>query len=195
MSQTDKKKWNERYRKTDAVPYAAQVLRENQHLLPSKGKALEVACGLGGNALLLAERGLDVVAYDISDVAVQRLTARARDQSLPLTAEVRDVTANPPPVSAFHVIVVSRFLERDLVTDLVKALLPGGLLFYQTFTRIKMSDAGPSNPAYRLGDNELLTLFSDLQILAYREEGVIGNATQGFRDEAMLIGMQRKRQT
>jgi tellurite methyltransferase len=73
---------------------------------------------------------------------------------------------------------------------LINALRPGGLLFYQTFTRTKVSEVGPSNPAYRMQDNQLLDMFIKLQILAYREEGVVGDTTQGFRDEAMLVGQK-----
>lgn len=65
---------------------------DNQHLLPALGRALALACGLGGNALLLAAHGLETHAWDISDVAVARLQERARQQGLSLHAEVRDIT-------------------------------------------------------------------------------------------------------
>jgi tellurite methyltransferase len=192
LNQTRQEEWNKRYRSKDTEPHVAQVLQENQYLLPSHGKALEVASGLGGNALFLAQRGLDVSAWDISDVAVQKLDAKARDQGLRLTAEVRDIMLSPPPVASFDLIIVSRFfLEHDLGEGLVNALRPGGLLFYQTFTRSKVTEAGPSNPAYRLKDNELLHMFKELQVLVYREEGAVGDTTQGFRDEAMLVGRKQ----
>jgi tellurite methyltransferase len=65
------------------------------------------------------------------------------------------------------------------------------LVFYQTFTREKSADCGPSNPAYLLEENELLRLFSGLRILAYREEGNVGDVAQGFRNEAMIVAQKR----
>ncbi|MFU8833506.1 MAG: SAM-dependent methyltransferase, partial [Wenzhouxiangella sp.] len=64
----------------------------------------------------------------------------------------------------------------------------GGLLFYETFTREKVDDAGPSNPDFLLAPNELLHLFSPLRLLAYREEGVVGDAGRGLRNVAYLVG-------
>jgi hypothetical protein len=67
------------------------------------------------------------------------------------------------------------------------ALKPGGLLFYQTFTRVSVGPGGPQNPEYRLAENELLRMFQELQVVVYREEGEIGDKTHGFRNEAMLV--------
>jgi hypothetical protein len=60
-------------------------------------------------------------------------------------------------------------------------------LYYQTFTRTHVSDTGPSNPEYRLRDNELVSMFSAMRLLVYREEGRIGQLDCGFRDQAMLV--------
>jgi SAM-dependent methyltransferase len=133
---------------------------------------------------------LSVSAWDISAVAVAGLSALANAEGLPLRAEVRDVVAEPPSPDSFDVIVVSHYLERGLAPALIRALRPGGLLFYQTFTVAKVSDYGPRNPAFRLQANELLQLFADLQLLVYREEGRVGDTAQGFRDEAMLVAIK-----
>ncbi len=185
---SDLEKWNERYRQSKSEPVPCRVLLENQHLLPVRGKSLDVACGLGGNALLLAERGLESVAWDLSPVAIDRLRQWADERGLPVRAGVHDLTNGPLPESGFDVIVVSRFLERALLPMLIEALTPGGLLFYQTFTRVHVGDKGPSDPAWRLAENELLALFRGLHILVYREEGRVGDLGRGFRDEALLVG-------
>lgn len=148
---------------------------------------MEVACGLGGNALLLARHGLRVQAWDLSSLAIERLRQAAGEQGLPLAAEVRDVERTVWPVAAFDVVVVSRFLCRALAGPIMAALKPGGLLFYQTFIRAKAEGVGPSNPEYLLEPNELLRLFTALTVLAYREEGLLGDTSQGFRNEAMLV--------
>ena len=184
-------RWDQRYSGAGMdVPSAAQVLRDFRHLLPTAGDALDLACGLGGNARLLAAAGLRVQGWDISAVAVDALHAAADLAGLVLSARVRDVETEPPEPGSFDVIVVSRYLQRDLAAPLMAALRPGGLLFYQTFTRERVDDSGPRNPDFRLALNELLQLFDGLVLRAYREEGNLGDPAKGFRNEAMLVGQR-----
>jgi 2-polyprenyl-3-methyl-5-hydroxy-6-metoxy-1,4-benzoquinol methylase len=187
-----KAKWNERYRAATGERRASQVLKENLHLLPDSGRALDLACGLGANAILLAQQGLKVDAWDIADAAIVALQALALKRHLSIQAEVRDVEAHPPEPKTFDVIVVSYFLNRDIIPALIQALKPGGLICYQTFTRQRVSDRGPQRAEFRLADQELLSLFSELQVLFYREEGRLGDVQKGFRDEAMFIGRKKR---
>ncbi|WP_455384462.1 class I SAM-dependent methyltransferase [Acidihalobacter prosperus] len=181
--------WNERYAGADATEASpAEVLRDFAHLLPARGRALDLACGLGANALLLARRGLQVEAWDSSAVAIERLSEAAALEGLDIRSDVRDVVLQPPQAGSFDVIVVSRFLERSLVSALQAALRPGGLLYYQTFIREAVhADRGPRRPEYRLAANELLGLFRGLRLIVYREEGRLGNLGAGLRDEAYAV--------
>ncbi len=180
-------KWDAIYSQREGEATAATVLIENQHLLPSSGNALDLACGMGGNAKLLAKSGLDVVAWDLSSVAIARLQLEAKNQKLAIDAQVQDVIDNPPEAQSLDVLVVSFFLDRELCATLIDALKPGGVLFYQTHCRDKVSQTGPSNPDYLLADNELLSLFSGLKLRVYREESVLGDHQQGFRNQAFLV--------
>lgn len=192
MSHGPANQWDERYRDGDPAAAApAYVLEQFAHLLPARGDALDLAAGLGGNALLLARSGLSTRAWDSSKTAMEKLRRYATQQELPLIAEVRDVIASPPAPSSFDVIVVAHFLDRSLVPALIAALKPGGMLYYQTFTLEKCHEGGPSNPDYLLGPNELLRLCSSLHVLAYREEGCGGDPSQGFRNRAFLVGEKR----
>ena len=185
------KKWDQRYRQVSHdEPDAAQVLRDNQHLLPKTGDALDLACGLGGNALLLAKAGLQVQAWDLSPVAVESLHSRSINEAGSLHAEVRDVLVNPPAPASFDVIVISYFLDRALAPALCAALRPGGLLFYQTFVRDKVSQQGPGNPDFLLAENELLSMFKMLRLRVYRDEGRLGETKQGLRNEALFVGQK-----
>lgn len=181
-------KWDERYRLADTPASAMAVLTENLHLLPSSGTALDLACGLGGNALLLARRGLDTTALDISPVAVARLREHAG--ALPITVRARDVVSEPPEPGCFDVVCVGHFLDRSLCPALAATLRPGGLLFYQTFSRERVDDSGPGDGPFRLQPNELLQLFSQLRVRFYREEGVIGDTCQGTRNIAQLVAQR-----
>lgn len=183
--------WETRYaQRSDADAAPTAVLADNAHLLPARGAALDLACGLGGNAVLLARHGLDTRAWDSAASAIGRLAERARTEALPLTAEVRDVVARPPPPGGFDVIVVSRFLERGLAPALTAALRPRGLLFYQTFTRTRVTGRGPGSERFRLAPGELLELFAPLEVLVYREERDAGDTARGLRDEAQLVARQ-----
>ncbi|MFO7604421.1 MAG: class I SAM-dependent methyltransferase [Gammaproteobacteria bacterium] len=162
-------KWDERYRNANTTGKPAGVLQHYQHLLPETGSALDLACGLGGNALLLAQHGLDTYAWDISPVALQTLAEQALHSGLFLQTEVRDIAAQPPEPERFDVIVVSYFLERPLFPALINALRPNGLIFYQTFTQKHFSDSGPGKPDYRLQANELLQLLNGLRVMEYHE--------------------------
>ncbi len=187
---TLKAKWDDRYRIGSESPMPARVLAENAHLLPIRGRALDLACGLGGSALFLARAGLTVDAWDLSTVAIDRLSATALSEGLELRAEVRDVLALPLPSGVYDVIVVSHFLERSLAPALRSALVPGGLLFYQTFVRDAVGIHGPANPEYRLAGNELLELFEGMVVRVYREEWRVGDLSRGFRDLAQLVAQR-----
>jgi 2-polyprenyl-3-methyl-5-hydroxy-6-metoxy-1,4-benzoquinol methylase len=186
----DAQRWNRRYRDGSGASEPLRVLTENRHLLPDRGEALDLACGRGANALLLADQGLQTHAWDISEVAIAALREEAERRGLSLETEVRDVITRAPEPERFDVIVVGHFLERDLAPALMAALRPGGLLFYQTFSRPSVDDSGPSNPAYRLAENELLKLFAPLRLRVYREEGVCGDTSRGFRNQAMYLGQK-----
>lgn len=185
--ESQREKWDQRYRTAEELPEPALVLREYAHLLPGPGEALDLACGLGASALWLAERGFRVSAWDLSTVAVARLSALARERGLPVEAAVRDLITEPPPPDCFDLILVAHFLDRSLCPAIAAALRPGGVLFYQTFSRESVSTCGPSDPAYRLAPNELLSLFPGLIVRAYRDEGRLGDTTRGIRDLALLV--------
>ena len=192
MNKTDQTKWDQIYTDGNEKPAGpCRALSSHSHLLPAEGDALDLACGRGGNALYLAARGFSTRAWDVSAVATQSLSDVAGRYGLPLVAEQRDVTADPPASGSFDIIVVSRFLDRTLAPAICAALREHGLLFYQTFIREKTGDTGPNNPAYRLEANELLRLFQSLHIIYYHEEGTTGDTGQGFRNEAMLVAQKR----
>ncbi|MEH6825997.1 MAG: class I SAM-dependent methyltransferase [Motiliproteus sp.] len=162
-------KWNQRYQNTQTPNAPARVLIDNRHLLPQQGDALELACGLGGNALELARAGLRTQAWDISDVAIAKLQHLARQQQLPLQACCIDLKPQSLAVASFDLICVTGYLDRALCPAISAALRPGGLLFYQTFSGAKHGTSGPSNPDFVLQQGELLRLFCRLTPLVYRE--------------------------
>ncbi|MDF1588613.1 MAG: class I SAM-dependent methyltransferase [Gammaproteobacteria bacterium] len=183
-------KWDRIYKDRPILASASLVLQQNKHLLPRSGTALDIACGQGGNAVLLAESGLTVDAWDLSPVAIEQLDLIAMQKGLTIDTKVIDVMAHPLEISKFDVITVSYFLERTLCSSIIAALKPSGVLFYQTYCQQKVFEQGPTNPDYLLTDNELLTLFSGLNIRVYREEALLGQHDQGWRNQAMLVAQK-----
>lgn len=189
---SEQSKWDKHYRDVPvSEATACQALQDFAHLLPAQGKALDLAAGRGGNALLLARHGLATSAWDISPVVLQQLATTARQQGLAIETSSRDLVLEAPQPDSFDVIVVSRFLHRPLCPQIAAALRPGGLLFYQTFVRDRVNpEFGPSNPDYLLARNELASLFAELTLVAYREEALIGSPEQGLRNEAYLVAQR-----
>ncbi len=184
-------KWNKIYAAKELTNLqASQILIEHDFLLPQTGIALDLACGLGANAVLLAAKGLETHAYDISTVALEKLHNYATKKRLAIVGKQYDFTIDSLPKNSFDVIVVSRFLQRNLCNEIMAALKIGGLLFYQTFTQDKLNSAPPNNPDFLLSSNELLTLFQPLKTLYYQEYGLAGDVTYGNRNEAFFIGQQ-----
>lgn len=178
---TPREKWNRRYRETGLHPDAqapAEWLSEHRPLLAGlRGRrALDLACGGGRNALYLAQLGFQVDAVDISDVAIEALSAAAADRGLPINARRLDLETERLPVERYHVIVQIDYLQRELFGSLARALAPGGTLIVETLTRAHVDELGNSfDPRFLLDRNELLRAFSDLHIRHYRE-GVVDRA-------------------
>jgi SAM-dependent methyltransferase len=163
-------------------------LTENIFLLPKNGTVLDLACGLGANALLLAKKGLKTHAWDNSAVALKKLNENAVKRNLSVITKKVFIEPISLPKNTFDVIVVSRFLDRFLCDAIIDSLKQGGLLYYQTYTKEKLNEKGPNNPAFLLDKNELLKLFNSLQLVVYRDNSVIGDVQFGERNEAFYIG-------
>jgi tellurite methyltransferase len=149
----------------------AAWLVSNRTLLPASGKALDVACGRGRNALWLARQGYATTAVDRSVDAVSALNAAAAGDALPLSAVTMDLEGGAPALgnAVFDVIVVVHYLHRPLFPALLAALHPGGVLVYETFLRAQAARGKPTNPDFLLEPGELPRLVSPLEIRASRE--------------------------
>jgi len=165
------------------------MLSRYSHLLPKQGISLDLACGLGGNAFFLNQAGMDVDAWDISPIAIKHINQNklASSNINALAVNINDITF---PMNHYDVVAVSHFLDRQLITNIIATLKPQGLLFYQTFTREKAQQDGPTNPRFLLQKGELLSLFSQLTPIIYHEEGCVGDITKGIRNEAILIAQK-----
>ena len=151
-------------------------LLENADSLPPGGPALDVACGRGRHALLLAAAGLEVTALDRDPDVIERLGTQAARLGLALHAQRVDLEAEDVAIAeaAYDLVVVTRYLHRPLMSRLVAALRPGGTLFYETFLEGQAARGRPTNPAFLLKPGELPRLVAPLTVMRAREGEVDG---------------------
>lgn len=129
MSQADREKWEARYAEPPSVlPEVLPLLCEQAHRLPRQGRALDVAGGLGQNALWLAQRGLQATLLDISTRALEFTRQQAQRQGLPLAVQCADLDDEALPSGPWDAIVCSNFLCPILYASAAELLAPGGVL-------------------------------------------------------------------
>jgi SAM-dependent methyltransferase len=130
--------WEERYRAKPAIWSGRpnpQLLAEATDLTP--GRALDVGCGEGADAIWLAERGWRVTAVDIATTALERAAAHAAAAGPRVADRIdwshADVRVQPPAEGAYDLVSAQYMhlpgqLRRDLFARLAAAVAPGGTL-------------------------------------------------------------------
>ena len=163
--QADAQKWDAKYqRRSDAAMDADELLVQWTHLMRG-GRALDVACGLGQNAIYLAQRGYWVDAVDISFQALKQLRAYAQRRNLAVGCVAADLDYWPIPVMTYDLVAVFYFFAPQRMRELAAALRPGGLLFYATYNARHKSEKPEFNEAYLAPASGLSAFFSALEIV------------------------------
>jgi tellurite methyltransferase len=171
----DRELWNACHGEADPAPGPpSEWLELHRELVARRapGRALDLACGRGRHALLLAELGFEVDALDLSDVAVQLVDSLARERGAAIRAHLVDLAAAPAfPRPPYAAILNLHYLERSIFPLIAQALAPGGILVFEAFTRDHPGVAGRDMPdRFLLAPNELLHAFArHLHVLRYRE--------------------------
>ena len=97
------------------------------------GRALDVGCGEGADAIWLARAGWEVTGVDVSEVALERAAAAARDAGVTVTWLRADI-ASSPAATGGHDLVSLQYpaLKRSPGDEAIRAVLdavaPGGTL-------------------------------------------------------------------
>ena len=125
-------------------------------LLPPGAHVLDVACGHGRHVHWLAAAGHAVTAIDRDAALLAPLTRIATTLAADLEAD-----AWPLPGRAFDAVVVTNYLWRALFPALKAAVVPGGLLIYETFAQAHAALGRPRRPEFLLRPGELLDLLRD----------------------------------
>ena len=143
-------------------------MRRFAELLPAGGRILDLACGKGRHSRFLLAAGHPVTAVDIDVSGLADLAGEARLEVL--DADLETGAAFPLAGRRFAGVVVTNYLHRPLLPELVTAVDDGGLLIYETFARGNEAFGRPSNPDFLLAPGELLRAVEGrLRVLAYED--------------------------
>jgi SAM-dependent methyltransferase len=177
MSHADERElWNRKYREKpgswrEPDPFLAEAYESFvKPLFPYGGTALDLAGGAGRHSIWLAERGWEVTLIDISDIGVELARRHAGPFASHIHFVVDDLTSLRAAQAQFDLLMGFNYLERTIFPGILKALRPGGLLLYKTYTVDQIGkQGGPKEKAFLLARGELRNLLNGLEILHYRE--------------------------
>ena len=173
MTEADREKWDQRYAEGSyrSRTYPSPFLVERLAELP-RGRALDLACGAGRNALCLAEAGYAVEAVDISGVAIGRARATARERGIEVDWRVADLDDFEPPPGRYDLITVIRYTNRKMMERLPEGLADGGMLLVEHHLRTNAPVRGPTSRAFRLAPNELIDLYHGRLRVLFHDERI-----------------------
>lgn len=139
-------------------------------LLGAEGEVLDFACGGGRHARWLAERGFRVEAVDRDAGALASLATSPGVQ-----VREADLENGPWPYRGrqFDAVVVTNYLFRPRLAELLDCVVPGGVLIYETFMLGNERFGKPSNPDFLLRPGELLDRLHGGYLIVAFEQGEV----------------------
>lgn len=169
----DSRGWDRRYAGSELVWTA----EPNRFLAAevadlAAGRALDVACGEGRNAVWLAQRGWEVTGVDFSQVGLDKAARLAEERSVSVQWVLADVVEYEPAPGAFDLVAILYLhLEpaatRAVLRRGVAALAPGATLLIVGHdpTNIEEGHGGPQNPRILMAPEEIADVLDDLDVV------------------------------
>lgn len=196
----DKHDWDQRYRSKD-LPWGVEpngfLVGAVADLPP--GRALDVACGQGRNAVWLASKGWEVVAVDWSEVGLDQGRALAADAGVNVEWRSADVRSWTPPRTAFDLVIVVYLqipgAERHAVwRNAARAVAPGGRLVVIGHDSANLTEGhgGPQDPAVLFTADEVSAAVGDIVEVVRAEQVLREVVTEEATEQAvdnMVIGV------
>lgn len=155
MSWMNREVWNERYGARELIWTAEpnRFLVEEVSGLPA-GRALDLACGEGRNAVWLAERGWRVTGVDFSEVALEKAARLARSRNVEAEWVCADLLEFTPAADAFDLVAIF-YLQlpaserRAIMRAAASGVAPGGTLLIVAHDSANLTSGygGPQEPA------------------------------------------------
>jgi SAM-dependent methyltransferase len=164
--------WNRRYAEVESVWSLTPnrfLVAEAADLRP--GRALDLACGEGRNAIWLAERGWLVTAVDYSDVAIEKARQRAAGERVAVDLHVQDLLAFEPDRRAYDLVLVLYVQipaaeRRQVLAMAAEALAPAGTLLLVGHDLLNATEGvgGPSDPSVLYTPDDIVAELPGLEI-------------------------------
>lgn len=189
MSDEDREKWNRRYAEDSYNKRNPVTLLEDWLPRLPVGKALDVACGAGRNALALARAGFTVDAIDISVEGLQQARAAAAAEGLEITFIEHDLDDPYPFAGDYDLILVLWYVDLALIRRLSGCLAPGGYLISEEHLETDEDVIGPQSAAFRVAPGALRDAVAGLEILHHAES--VETATDGARVASAQVVARR----
>jgi 2-polyprenyl-3-methyl-5-hydroxy-6-metoxy-1,4-benzoquinol methylase len=172
MTASARERWDRKYAAGEGPAHfePRELLTNNRYRLTG-GRALDVACGFGGNALYLASLGYEVDALDVSGVGLAQAQAEAARRGLQINFVQTDLTQWSVPTAHYDLIVVFFYLNRELMPKLAAGLRPGGLFLQCGRNAHYLATHPEFNLAFLLEPGELyrLTFDAGLDVLYFAD--------------------------
>jgi ubiquinone/menaquinone biosynthesis C-methylase UbiE len=164
--------WNARYAQKELVWSAEPNRRFAAEVAAlSPGRALDLACGEGRNAVWLAEQGWRVTGVDFSDVALAKAAELAASRGVEAEWVVADVLDYQPEQRSFDLVVLLYLqLARDEILHAVRtaagAVAPGGTLVVLAHdtANVTRGYGGPKDAAVLYTAEDVVPALGDLVV-------------------------------
>lgn len=171
MSDADQEQWDQRHAADGIAPIddydPPPVFMAHQHLFPTGGEALELACGRGRSAVWLATRGMAVRGVDVSPVAIEMARGLATESGVAdhCRFDVFDLDEGLPEGPPVDLLFCHLFRDPGLDQAMMERLALSGTLAIAV-----LSEVGASAGPFRARPGELVEVFGSLDVLADGEE-------------------------
>ncbi len=159
--------WDERYKNGfyDGEDEPKELLLKFWQTIP-KGNVIDIAMGIGKDAIFLADRGYNVFGIEMSIEAIKIAKQSTKNN---ISIICGDAGCLPFKENTAKGIIVFYFLLRDIMKDIENILQKRGTLIYETFLKKQNEIDRKRNKDFLLDDGELISHFSNFEILFYEE--------------------------
>ena len=149
------------------------------HLVKPEGTVLDVACGHGRHAYYFHQLNHPVTLVDRAQAAIESIAIEAHV----CEKVVSDIEVDPWPFAGrqFDAVVVTNYLWRPLMPNLLNSLATNGVFIYETFAAGNETVGKPSRPDFLLQPGELLQICKDLRVVAFEDGFMYDKSGQSAR--------------
>jgi len=168
--------WNERFNKVEFIfgtePNQYLLEKASQYLKPNQ-RVLSIADGEGRNGVWLAKQGMQVVAFDASDVALAKAKQFAKENQVELEYIFSDVDSFAWHTNAYDAVIgifiqfADPAMRERIFQKTYEALKPGGIFILQGYIpkQLEYKTGGPSLIEHLYTEELIRGLAQDFHIL------------------------------